>query len=105
MATILTFKPALPFTVCPRCDGSGVEATVLNPFTQQSQPLACGKCEATGRFTVLMEAEGNVRYWRSLVESLSRVGVRAPKKLRDARESLEFWTNKAAMYAAMKEAR
>lgn len=103
MAAILSFTPAMPSQTCPRCEGKGYEASIFNPFVGEVVAVPCGKCDATGQFTALMEAEGEVRYWRSLVESLSH--ARAPKQLRHAHEQLEFWTNKTAMYAVMRKAR
>lgn len=62
MATILKFKQNRPEgQTCPRCEGSGIEATVFNQFVGETVAIPCGKCEATGWFTSLAHAEGEVR--------------------------------------------
>ncbi len=98
--SLLTFRPAMPRRVCPRCEGKGYEAEVFNQFVGEVVAVPCGMCDASGTFTALMEAQREVRYWRSLVESLGR--SRARKQLQHANEQLEFWMNKTAMYGAMR---
>lgn len=101
MATILSFAPTMPSQTCPRCEGTRFEASYFNEFVGERVGIPCGKCDATGIFTALAEAEGEVRYWHSLVESLQR--RRAPKQLRQAYEQLEFWTNETATYGLMRK--
>lgn len=103
MATILTFAPAMPSVTCPRCEGKGYEAEAFNVHVGEVVAIPCGKCDATGRFTALAEAEGEVRYWRSRWQSVEH-NYRAKRERQTASEKLEFWTNKAAMYAAMRKA-
>lgn len=98
MATILPFTPVMPGRPCPACEGQGtLTAFVHGPDAVHTFP--CSKCEGSGTFTALAEAEGEVRYWRSMWHS-----ARTGKQHRDASEQLDFWTNKTAMYAAMRKA-
>lgn len=101
MATVLNFVPVMPSRTCPRCEGKGYEAEVFNVFVGEVVAVPCGKCEGSGIFTALAEAQGQVRYWRSMVESLGR--ARAPKQLRKAYKELESWTNKSAMLSVMRQ--
>lgn len=103
MATVLQFTPVVPSTTCPRCEGKGYEAEVFNPFVGEVVAVPCGKCEGTGQFTALANAEGEVRYWRSRYQSAER-RPRARKERQQAAEQLEFWTGKVAIYSAMRKA-
>lgn len=79
-------------------------ATILQFAPTKPEGRTCPDCEGSGWFTSLAQAEGEVRYWRSRWESV-QAHPRARKERQTCAENLEFWTNKAAMYAAMRKAR